>query len=151
MFFNTKKKVAKDIVRMAQLQGVSSLLPLMKDDPSIRNWLVRDQNDINDWSLLATVALSFLSLNARGAIGTQDKLFINVIVNLKEWNNVTGDIMKDLLAFVSEYKKDNVSAIAATGIWLIWNVKQDAPTSTEMSYGATVGTYLNTLAAFTFK
>ncbi|MBE0597420.1 MAG: hypothetical protein IH614_09135 [Desulfuromonadales bacterium] len=99
MFFNQKKKIAKQMVDTSNLIAISSLNSLIKDDQSIKIWLIRDQADADDWDFFATIACTFLALQTRerdfSGAGFS-KLADAAYAYLGEWNKDSPRAMYDL-------------------------------------------------------
>ena len=135
------------MVAAVKLVVIDLPLNLAERQPAMADLVKHTKPD--DWDFFATVAgvgagvLEFPGEKSRAEGDTLTGLVMN---SLNDWNTQAAGALADLMKFVRESVESGIPTEMAIGGWLLWNVKGDKPSDSEMEAAPGIGTFLRQAA-----
>jgi hypothetical protein len=105
--------------------------------------------------LLVTVVAAALPLVIRAACGQQGQFtkefYTRLRACLERFNPLAPQLFSDGLRFIESGQPSDIPFEAASGFWLIWNLKGSKPSTEELREGAQEGMTIGQLARSWFE
>lgn len=136
-----------NLVKLVELQAISSLVPFGDKIPVIYQLLKQSKNGPKDWDFFVTAAgvgtatfvlTYFLHLDRK----TVQILTGKINSDVKEWDKQGSAAVSNFINFVSTNIQKNINIQTAVGAWIIWNLKNGEPTNEEIAPAQILGSFL---------
>ena len=133
---------ARRLVPAAQKLAAAAFGPLSEHYPDLANMLPELPPERWQFFFVVTsVGIAFLLAPARVAADQQSEICQIVAAALEGWHPQAHDALQDFLTFVHQRLDQEVELPAAIGAWLLWNLKQDKPTLSELELAWPLGLF----------
>ena len=104
---------------------------------------------LDDWDFFATVAgvgAGLLEFPGEKSRTTSSALSSVATDALNQWDAQGGEALADFMKFVRESVESGIDAQTAIGGWLLWNVKSEQPSDSELDSAPGIGLFLRAAA-----
>lgn len=143
IFKNKNREKARKLIAMVNTVAISSLTPFLNRFSNLEQ-IIRARGT-DDWDFFMTVAGVGIALQTIGS-KPPEKDFHQFAIGLQEhfpkWDHNAAAAFDNLTKFTQKNVSGGVDPITATGLWVLWNVKQDSPTDDEISLAPVIGRFL---------
>jgi hypothetical protein len=145
LFFSKINKTINEIFDQAVMVAKGSREMPLEGDITVEQWLTSN-NYSNEWETFAGVAAVFLGIQAREKLFS-DKNFRKLIgligKRFADRGSPAEEAFYDLADFVVNSQENGVDHVSATGLWLLYKVKDNAPEVEDVTVAYSLGQLLN--------